>query len=176
MANLGDDDGTAVEVVISQTEHEYIEQSEQPLLVAMQPGIDVPSVEIQEVVVLPDGNEANQAELHHAVHVDASTGHVVAVGAVEEVNDETEVFSRQFSVSDIKASTGRTARPRKESTSSGDSESEGSSSDDDDRPSQKKTPKKRDFAHRLVNTRIDRFRTVMQMVAETACFDCVMYC
>ncbi len=124
-----------------------------PLLVAMQPGVDVPAS--VEVVVMTENNEQEVHGGDIQTVIDDGTGQYVSVGAVEEVKEETVEEIVELITSDNKGVSvpGRGGRTRSQSQqqtsapSSSSSESGEESSSDDEQPSRKR-PKKRDFAHR----------------------------
>ena len=138
-----------------------------PLLVAMQPGVDVPAV---EVVVVTEGNGGQPEVQGGDIQViDDGTGQYVSVGAVEEVKEEAtveeivEMVANEAKQAMLMQQTSRTSGTRGRRSAGGrrsqaaQSRQESSSSDSDDdssseeeRTPHRKKPKKRDFAHRCV--------------------------
>ncbi len=132
------------------------ENSDGPLLVAMQPGTDVPAALEVVVVTAEDAQQLMQGGEIQTV-VDSQTGQVVTVAAVEEVQGTEggeEVVAQEgtedptmvkFSLSDNE---GVVAQARTQGSDSSD-DLDSSSSEEEPPPSRpKKTPKPREFAYR----------------------------
>lgn len=163
-----------VEWTVGETEEVQCETADGPLMVAMQPGVDVSAVEV--VVVTESGDPDNQDGDFPGLDEQAHIVSLHAVGAMEEVKEDPDpgedlsewkpsterLKTRRSGTRPIKPTSrlspslppARTPsgkirmlkRPRKQSTSSSDS---GDSDDSGDEPPQpKRRPKKRDFAYR----------------------------
>ena len=139
------DSGQSISWTIVQNQEGTGELMDGPLLVAMQPGVDVPAVEAVEVVVVTEnGEEAQDSDIQTVV--DANTGEIVAIGAIEEVEEERLLEAAEYGASDNK---GVVMCRSRHSTSESDSDDESSGSDSDS-DSHRKKPKQRDFAYRSV--------------------------
>ncbi len=138
------------------------QSSEGPLLVAMQPGSEVPQPVEVVVVTAEDAQQLIEGGEIQTV-VDTETGQIVTVAAVEEVAQGLEQHQHQghgeyteqgalpaaaFTPlpSDIK---GVTAEPGRAASDSSD-DLDSSSEEEVEMPKPKKIPKKREFAYRYV--------------------------
>lgn len=128
---------------VVQTQEMNGEQMDGPLLVAMQPGSDVPDVEAVEVVVMTEnGQEVTENEIQTVV--DANTGEIVAIGAIEEVHEERFLEDAEYiAPSDNKGGLGE----RNVASSSDSSDDDSSDSEEEEEP-RRKRPKQREFAYR----------------------------
>lgn len=138
-----------------------------PLLVAMQPGVDVPAVEIGEVVVVTEGTEVVESQ---GGGTDGGNANYMQVATVEEVVEaapygrgnviEVGAFQEGDIARCVAAAESRVkaARPKGRvavakappPSSSSESESEDSSDQSDNGSGLRKKPKKREFAHRYI--------------------------
>ena len=141
------------------------ETSNEPLLVAMQPGSDMPSVEHVEVVVVTESADGQVTEEIVSASdiqtvVTTDTGQFVSVGAVEEVEEEgqkEQVVQEIPLVSDnkpIRRGQGVYAKnygvPLKMEDPEDSPESE-EEEEEEEADANKRTPKPREFAHRYNN-------------------------
>ena len=161
-----------IEKEVKIEEGEEIGSNEGPLLVAMQPGTDVPAVDHVEVVVMTNehGEEEVVTTQDFVNLIEDRTGEVFSVGAVEEVTEEhiKEVVRRVLSDNNKvqtpphpppqqhhhhqRASAPRPNKGKKRKLLAEPSSSESSLDEDsdseDETPRAKKTPKKREFSYR----------------------------
>ena len=127
------------------------ESQDGPLLVAMQPGVDVPAVEVV-VVTAEDAQQLMQGGEIQTV-VDSETGQVVTVAAVEEVQvgegaEEVVGPAEPRDLTFLGDNKGILPQPRVGSDSSDDLDSSSSEEEEPPPPRPKKIPKKREFAYR----------------------------
>ena len=180
MSRKGRDSSGQVSVPIVTSDAATEQSNEGQLMVAMQPGavdvsVEVPALGVEEVVIVTENTESTSD-----VDAQMQGGQVATVAAVEEVKDYPEIplpskseRSDNREVAEFLAATGSgrpiggpsgilpTARPshyslprkqiKMEVPSGADTDSDSAdetSESEDDYP--RKTPRKRDFAHRFV--------------------------
>ena len=142
-------------------QHEVVKEEEEandaPLMVAMQPTADVQEVqigdssmiEVQEVVVVTDVGDGGEAlDLKTAVEI--SSGNLVPVGAVEEIEEIAIASGRVGRLGDIKEPVGPSRRRPSVSSTDGSGTEESESDAIEYAVSRTREPKKREFAHRFV--------------------------
>ena len=128
------------------------ENQDGPLLVAMQPGVDVPAAVEVVVVTAEDAQQLMQGGEIQTV-VDSETGQVVTVAAVEEVQvgegaEEVVGSAEPRDLTFLGDNKGILPQPRVGSDSSDDLDSSSSEEEEPPPPRPKKIPKKREFAYR----------------------------
>ena len=149
---------------------EVVNDESGPLLVAMQPGVDVPAVEIGEVVVVTEGTEVVESQGGETDGGNASYMHVSTVEEVVEsvfcgrgntvevgTYQEGDIARKEYRVAPAETRV-KAARPKGRlavakappPSSSSESESEDSSDQSDNGSGIRKKPKKREFAHRYI--------------------------
>ena len=139
------DSGQTVSWQVVQNQELNGDQMEGPLLVAMQPGSDVPAVEAVEVVVMTEnGEEITENEIQTVV--DANTGEIVAIGAIEEVQEEHMLEAAEY----LPPSDNKGVVAGNGGQSSSDSSDDDSSESESEEDSRRKKPKQRDFAYRYL--------------------------
>ncbi len=139
------------------------EGTDAPLLVAMQPGPDMPPDPVEVVVVTAEDAQQLMQGGEIQTIMDRDTGQVVTVAAVEEVQGEgggaveqyTEADMHQMppgvlriNLSDNLVEHGVVAQARPPGNSDSSDDLDSSSSEEEAPPKPKKEPKKREYARR----------------------------
>ena len=128
-----------------------------PLLVAMQPGVDVPDVPAAVEVVVVTAEDAQQLMQGGEIQtvVDSETGQVVTVAAVEEVHvgegAEEVVGATEQDLKLLGDNKGVLAQPRVAGNSDSSDDLDSSSSEEEEVQQSSKPrriPKKREFSYR----------------------------